>query len=140
MGIEECKLVELPVVEDPQGSLAFAEAGTHVPFPIARAFYVYDVPAGAVRGGHAHLTLEQAVFCVAGRLEATVDDGARRRTFSLEDPRIGLYLPPMVWHDLGGFAAGTVYLVLTSAPFDESDYVRDHDEYLAALRAAMAGP
>lgn len=136
MGIEECKPIELPVVEDPQGNLAFAEAGTHVPFPIARAFYVYDVPAGAARGGHAHLTLEQAVFCVAGRLEATVDDGTRRRTFALEDPRVGIYLPPMVWHDLGGFSADTVYLAFTSAPYEESDYIRDHDEYLAALRAA----
>lgn len=136
MEVEECKLVELPVVEDPQGNLAFAEGGTHIPFSIARVFYVYDVPGEAVRGGHAHLSLEQVVFCVAGRLEVMVDDGAQRRTFALEDPRTGLYLPPMVWHDLGGFSPGTVYLVLTSADFEEDDYIRDHDEFLTALRAA----
>ncbi|HWT91343.1 MAG TPA: FdtA/QdtA family cupin domain-containing protein, partial [Solirubrobacterales bacterium] len=69
-------------------------------------------------------------------LELVVDDGERRRTVVLEDPRTGLYLPPMVWHDIGGFSPGTVYLVLASAEFDEADYIRDHDEYLAAVRAA----
>jgi len=136
MRVDDCHPIELPVVADPQGNLAFAEAERHVPFPIARAFYVYDVPVGAARGGHAHLALEQAVFCLAGRLELVVDDGERRRTVVLEDPRTGLYLPPMVWHDIGGFSPGTVYLVLASAEFDEADYIRDHDEYLAAVRAA----
>ncbi|HWM55253.1 MAG TPA: FdtA/QdtA family cupin domain-containing protein [Solirubrobacterales bacterium] len=139
MGLEECKPIELPVVEDPQGSLAFAEAERHVPFSVARVFFVYDVPGGANRGGHSHLTLEQAVFCLAGRFEAVVDDGSQRRTFVLEDPHVGLYLPPMVWHDLVGFAPGTAYLALASAPYDESDYIRDHDEFLSALHAAKAG-
>jgi dTDP-4-dehydrorhamnose 3,5-epimerase-like enzyme len=138
VGIEECKRVELPIVEDSQGNLAVAEGESHVPFPIARAFYVYDVPAGAVRGGHAHVSLEQVVFCVAGRFDVVVRDGTRRRTFAIEDPRVGLYLPPMVWHDLGGFSPGTVYLVLTSAPFDRDDYIRDYDEYLTATRMAEA--
>lgn len=139
MGIEECKLIELPVVTDPQGDLAFAEGETHVPFPIARVFYVYGVPGDAVRGGHAHLALQQVVFCLAGRLEIEVDDGARRRTHVLDDPRVGIYLPPMVWHDIGGFAPGTVYLALTSEDFDEADYIRDYDAYLDAVRAARAG-
>ena len=137
MGIDECKPIELPVVEDPQGDLAFAEEESHVPFPIARAFHVYGIPVGAARGGHAHLTLEQAVFCLAGRLEIVVDDGERRRAHVLDDPRRGLYLPPMVWHDIGGFAPGTVYLVLASALFDEADYVRDYEEFLR-VRAATA--
>lgn len=137
MGIEECKSIELPVVEDPQGDLAFAEEESHVPFPIARAFYVYGVPVGAKRGGHAHRALEQALFCLAGRLEIVVDDGERRRPHVLDDPRRGLYLPPMVWHDIGEFSPGTVYLVLASAPFDEGDYVRDYGEF-RRLRAAAA--
>lgn len=138
MGIEECKLVQLPLVEDPQGNLAFAEQGGEIPFPIARVFYVYDIPDEAVRGGHAHLTLEQVLFCVAGRLDVAVRDGVRRRTFRIEHPRTGLYLPPMVWHDIGGFATGTVYLVLTSKHFDEDDYIRDYDEYLATTAVAEA--
>ncbi len=136
MGVEKCRPIELPVVADPQGNLAFAEAGSHLPFPIARAFYVYEIPVGAARGGHAHLRLEQAIFCLAGSLEMTVDDGAQRRTHVLDDPRTGLYLPPMVWHDIGGFSPGTVYLVFASAPFTESDYIRDYGELMRAVGAA----
>ncbi len=135
MGIERCETIELPVVADPQGSLAFAEAKEHVPFPIARTFHVYDVPGGAARGGHSHRALEQVLFCVVGRLEIVVDDGERRQSFVLDDPSRGLYLPPLVWHDIGGFAPGTVYLVLASLPFEEADYIRDREEFLAAVRA-----
>lgn len=140
MEIDGCKRIELPVVADPQGNLAFAEAETHVPFPIARVFYVYGIPVGSVRGGHAHLELEQAVFCLAGRLEMTIDDGERRLTQVLDDPRAGLYLPPMVWHDIGGFNPGTVYAVFASAGFDEADYIRDYDEYLGAVRGSPSRP
>jgi dTDP-4-dehydrorhamnose 3,5-epimerase-like enzyme len=136
VGIEQCKPVELPAIEDLDGSLAFAEGGRHVPFPIARTFHVYDVPEGVVRGVHAHRTLEQAVFCVAGSMDITVDDGTESRTIVLDSPRTGLYLPPMVWHRLDGFSPGAVYVVLTSAQFDESDYIRDYDEYLAATGSA----
>jgi dTDP-4-dehydrorhamnose 3,5-epimerase-like enzyme len=137
VGVEECKPIELPAVADPQGDLAFAEGENHVPFPIARVFYVYDVPAQAARGGHAHRALEQVVFCLAGRMEMVIDDGERRITVVLDDPRRGVYLPVMVWHDIGGFAEGTVYLALTSAPFEEADYIRDRDEFLRAVQAAV---
>jgi len=136
VGIDDCKLVELPVVRDPHGDLAFAEGGRHVPFDIERVFYVYDVPSEAVRGGHAHRSLEQVVFCVSGGFEVVVYDGTDRRSHRLEDHRVGLYLPPMVWHDMVGFAAGTAYVVLTSAPYDEADYIRDRDEYLATVQPA----
>jgi dTDP-4-dehydrorhamnose 3,5-epimerase-like enzyme len=134
MRIGDCRRIELPVVSDPQGDLAFAEGESHVPFPIARVFYVYDVPAEAARGGHAHRALEQAVFCLAGRMDLVVDDGRERRSVVLDNPRRGLYLPPMVWHDIGGFSSGTVYLALASAAFDEGDYIRDHGEFLRATR------
>ena len=137
MPVDDCRAIELPVVADPRGDLAFAEGENHVPFPIARVFYVSGVPAGAARGGHAHRVLEQAVFCVAGRMEIVVDDGERRREFVLEDPRRGVYLPPMVWHDIGGFSPGTDYLVLASAEFDESDYIRDRGEFLRTARTAV---
>lgn len=120
------------MIEDAFGNLAFVEAETHVPFEIARVFFVYAVPGDAVRGGHAHRELEQALFCVSGELEIVVSDGRGRRRVRLDDPRRGIYLPPMVWHDLRRFAPGTVYLVLTSAPFSEDDYIRDYGDYLAA--------
>jgi uncharacterized RmlC-like cupin family protein len=135
MGIDSCRLVHLPVVADPQGNLAFAEAEEHVPFAVARVYYVYDIPVSARRGGHAHSELEQVVFCLAGAMEMVVDDGRDRRTFRLEDPHEGLYLPPMVWQDIGGFAEQTVYMVLASARYDESEYIRDYDAYVAAMRA-----
>jgi dTDP-4-dehydrorhamnose 3,5-epimerase-like enzyme len=140
MGIEDCKPIELPVVEDRQGDLAFAEGEVHVPFPIARVFYVYDVPAEAARGGHAHIALRQAVFCLSGRLEMLLDDGEQQRSVVLDKPRQGIYLPPMVWHDIGGFADGTVYLAFASAKFNEGDYIRDYEEYRRAAQTAGRAP
>lgn len=138
MQIGKCKRIELPVAADDSGALAFAEGGRHVPFPIARTYFVYDLEQDAVRGVHAHRDLEQVVFCVSGRLELELDDGFERRTVVLEDPRSGLLLPPLVWHRLSGFAPGTVYLVLSSGAFDESDYIRDYDEFLATVGVAAA--
>jgi len=138
MGLERCRLIELPVVGNPQGNLVFGEGDSHVPFPIARVFYVYGIPVGAARGGHAHFELEEAVFCLAGSLEIAVDDGVGRHTYRLDDPRVGLYVPPMVWHDIGAFSEGTVYMGLTSTEFDEGDYIRDYEEYKTAARAVRS--
>lgn len=137
MGVERCKLIELPVVANPQGNLVFAEAEEHVPFPVARVFCVYDIPVGAARGGHAHYRLEEVVFCLAGSLEMVVDDGVSRHTYRLEDPRMGLYVPPMVWHDIGAFAENTVYMGLISTMYEEDDYIRDYDQYLETARAVI---
>lgn len=136
MGAQECKLVELPVVEDPQGDLAFAEERRHVPFPIARVYHVYRVPSGATRGGHAHRAVEQMVVPLAGSFEVVVDDGSRRRAFALDRPQVGLYLPPLVWHDLRGFSAGSAYFVLASTHYDEADYIRDYEEFRAATQGS----
>lgn len=132
MGTQDCRLIELPVVEDPLGNLAFAESGRHIPFPIARTFHVFDVPAGARRGGHAHRALEQVVICLSGRLDVAIKDGSTESTFSLTDPRAGLYLPPMVWHDLTCVGENTIYFALASIHFDEADYFRDYGDFLAA--------
>lgn len=130
MGIEDCKLVELPSVEDPQGNLVFGEGERHVPFPIARVYHVYGIPAGSRRGGHAHRHIEQLVICLSGAFEIGVDDGSRRASFAMEDPRFGLYLPPLVWHELTGFTAASSYYVVSSGVYDEAEYVRDREEFL----------
>jgi uncharacterized RmlC-like cupin family protein len=132
MGIDECRLVELPLVEDPQGNLAFAEGEREVPFSIARVYHVYGVPSAARRGGHAHRSIEQMVICLSGGFEVSVDDGSRRGVFAIGDPQFGLYLPPMVWHELRGFAADSAYYVASSGRYDEAEYIRDYDEFLAA--------
>ncbi len=129
MGVDQCRLIELPGIEDPQGNLAFAEGGRHVPFQIARAYHVYGVPAGAKRGGHAHREIEQLVVCLRGEFEVAVDDGSSRSSFAVGDPRFALYLPPMVWHDLTGFAADSAYYVLSSGLYDEAEYVRGYEEF-----------
>lgn len=134
VGVDECKLVELPSVEDPQGNLVFGEGGRHVPFAIARGYHVYGVPADARRGGHAHRRIEQLVICLHGGFEVAVDDGSRHRAFAMGDPRFALFLPPMVWHDLTDFVADTAYYVLSSGRYDETEYVRDYEEFQRLVR------
>jgi hypothetical protein len=136
---DECKLVELPTVEHSQGNLVFAEGERHVPFPIARAYHVFDVPEGARRGGHAHRRIEQLVVCLHGGFEVSVDYGSRRAAFALGDPRVGLYLPPMAWHDLTGFAGGSAYYVISSGAYDEAEYIRDYEEFRRLARDAAPG-
>lgn len=135
MTIDECQLLELPVVHRPEGNLTFVEENRHVPFSIARVYYLYDVPEGAVRGGHAHRGLEQALVPIGGSFDVVVDDGKSRRRITLDDPRRGLYLPRMIWRELENFSAGSFCLVFASAYYDEGDYYRDYEEFRAALSA-----
>jgi len=138
LSVDDCKLVELPVVHNPQGNLTFIEGSQHVPFEIARVYYLYDVPGGATRGGHAHRQLEQLIVATSGSLEIVLDDGHRRRGVSLNRSYVGLYLPPMTWRELVDFSSGSVCMVLASAHYDEADYIRDYDEFKATV-AADAG-
>jgi dTDP-4-dehydrorhamnose 3,5-epimerase-like enzyme len=129
LSVDDCKLLELPVVHNPQGNLTFIEGSKHVPFDIARVYYLYDVPGGATRGGHAHRQLEQLVIAISGSLEIVLDDGTRRRGVRLNRSYVGLYLPPMTWRELVDFSSGSVCMVLASADYDESDYIRDYNEF-----------
>lgn len=135
MGIENCKLVELPVIHDPQGNLTFIEQGRHVPFDIARVYHTYDVPAGATRGGHAHRSCEELVIAMSGSFELIVDDGERRESFKLDRPHVGLYLPPMMWRELIDFSSNAVCMVVASDYFEEEDYIRDYAAFQSAVGA-----
>ena len=128
-------MISLPRVEDARGNLTFVEGGQHVDFEIARVYYLHDVPGGAERGGHAHRTLRQLIIAASGSFDVVLDDGAERRTVHLNRSSSGLYLAPMVWRELENFSGGSVCLVLASAHFDESDYIRDYD----AFREATTG-
>lgn len=130
--VRDCVLIEFPTVPDPRGSLTFLEGTRHIPFEIKRVFYLYDVPAGGSRGDHAHRTLEQALICLAGSIGVDLDDGFEHRVVHLNRPGMGLYIPAMIWDTETRFAPGTVCLVLASEYYDESDYVRDYDEFRAA--------
>jgi dTDP-4-dehydrorhamnose 3,5-epimerase-like enzyme len=136
VSVDDCKLTELPVIHAPEGNLTFIEEQQHVPFPIARVYYLYDVPGGATRGGHGHRALEQLIVAMSGSFDVVLDDGSERRTVSLNRSYIGLYMPPMIWRELVNFSSGSVCMVLASAPYDEADYFRDYDEFVTAATAA----
>lgn len=119
----------IPTIRDARGNLSFLEGGIHVPFDIARVYYLHDVPFGAERGGHAHRELQQAIIALAGRFICRVFDGATWEEHELIDPTRALLVPRMTWRELHGFSSGAVCLVLASRPYEESDYIRDFDEF-----------
>jgi hypothetical protein len=126
--------LEMPVVADPRGKLCFVESERHVPFPIARVYYLYDVPAGATRAGHAHLGLHQLLLPLSGSFDVRLHDGQVEEVVTLNRPNIGLHIGPMTWREIENFSSGSVCLVLASTPYDESDYIRSFDDFLAQAR------
>ena len=110
--------------------MTFIESGSHVDFSIERVYYLYDVPGGAERGGHAHRTLYQLLVALTGCFDVELDDGIQHSVVHLNRANTGLYLTPMVWREIKNFSGGSVCLVLASSHFDESDYIRDHAQFL----------
>jgi len=131
-----CRIVDLPRIGDPRGNLTFVEASQTIPFAIERVYYLYDVPGGESRGGHAHRKLEQLVIAASGSFEVLVDDGSTTERFFLNRSYYGLYIPRMVWREIDEFSSGSVCLVVASKHYDEADYYREHDTFLADARAA----
>jgi len=135
---ESVRLIDLPLIHDPRGDLTFIEGNRHVPFSIARVYYLYNVPVDAERGGHAHRLLEQVIFALSGSFRVTVDDGGQRASYWLRNPRQGLYLGQMIWREMDAFSQGAVCMVLASRPYEESDYFRNYGEFLQAVRQTTA--
>ena len=129
--LENCKIVDLPKIADPRGNLTFIEGGGHVPFQIQRVYYLYDVPGGADRGGHAHKDLSQLIVAMAGSFDVVIDDGIAKKRYHLNRSYYGLYICPMIWRELDNFSSGSVCMVLASNRYDEADYYRDYDLYRA---------
>jgi len=136
MRLANCRIVDLPKIEDSRGNLTFVEGGSHIPFDIQRVYYLYDVPGGAERGGHGHKELEQLIIAMAGSFDVVLDDGAERKRFHLNRSYYGLYVCPMIWRELDNFSSGSVCMVLASNRYDESDYYRDYQQYLHALQGS----
>jgi dTDP-4-dehydrorhamnose 3,5-epimerase-like enzyme len=131
--IHDCSIINLPKIgEDLRGSLSFVEAGQHVPFSLHRAYYLYDVPGGAERGGHAHKDLQQLIVAMSGSFEVALDDGHQKKTVTLNRPYYGLYVPTMIWRELLNFSSGSVLFVLASNHFAESDYYREYKDFVLA--------
>lgn len=126
------KEITLPQIHDPRGDLTFVEGGNHLPFDIARVYYLYNVPVDAERGGHAHKELEQVIFALSGSFRLKTDDGSTKSDFWLRDPRKGLYISRLVWREMDSFSQGAVCMVLASRPYEEDDYYRDYNDFLKA--------
>lgn len=133
MSVKQCRLVDLPKIDDPRGNLCFVEGGQHMPFDIRRVYYLYDVPLDAERGAHGHRDLQQLIIPISGSVEVEVDDGVERTVFELDDPARALFVCPMIWRDLRRFSPGAVVLVLASLRYDENDYFRDYRTFQEAV-------
>jgi len=135
MNIKNCRLIDLPKITDPRGNLTFIEQGNHIPFDIQRVYYLYDVPGGSERGGHAHKELSQLIIAMSGSFDVLLDDGNGKKRFHLNRSYYGLYVCPMIWRELDNFSSGSVCMVLASNLYDELDYYRDYQEYFTAVKA-----
>jgi dTDP-4-dehydrorhamnose 3,5-epimerase-like enzyme len=134
MSPQQCRLIDLPRINDPRGNLTFIENDRHIPFEIKRVYYLYDVPGGSLRAGHAHKTLHQFLIAMSGSFDVTVDDGRHKMKFHLNRSYYGLYIPPMIWREIDNFSSGSVCLALASDFFDEADYYRQYPEFKKAVQ------
>jgi len=135
MSIKNCFIIEVPRINDPRGNLSFIEENNHIPFSIKRVYYLYDVPGGASRAGHAHKKLQQLIISMSGSFDVILKDGFAEKKYQLNRSYKGLYIPPMVWREIENFSSGGVCMVLASEFFDESDYFRDYRGFIKAVRS-----
>jgi len=134
MNLKNCKLVDLSKITDPEGNLTPIEGGRHVPFEIKRVFYLYDVPGGATRAGHALKTCQQFIIAMSGSFDVMLDDGTDTKRYHLNRSYTGLYVPALIWRELENFSSGSVCTVLASEVYDEKGYYRDYEEFRNAVR------
>jgi dTDP-4-dehydrorhamnose 3,5-epimerase-like enzyme len=134
MSLIDCKIIDLPKISDPRGNLTFVESGHHIPFDIKRVYYLYDVPGGAERGAHGHKELQQLIIAMSGSFDVILDDGHETKCYHMNRSHYGLYVAPMMWRDITNVSSGAVCMVLASAFYDESDYFRNYNEFLGAIK------
>lgn len=133
MPLKDCRIIDLPIISNPKGNLTFIEGNNHIPFDIKRVYYLYDIPGGAERGGHAHKALHQLVIAMSGSFDIVLDDGREKKRIHLNRSYYGLYICPMIWRELDNFSSGSVCMVLASDKYDEQDYYREYDGFRKAL-------
>lgn len=133
MALQDCRVIEFPKIHDPRGNLSFIEGNRHIPFDIKRVYYLYDVPGGETRGGHAHKNLQQVLVAMSGSFDIILDDGYEKKTYTLNRSYYGLYISNMVWRELVNFSSGAVCTVLASTYYDENEYFRNYKDFLAAV-------
>ncbi len=122
-------IIELPKVKDPRGNLTFIESGINIPFVVKRNYWIYDVPSGMWRDGHAFKEQEELLIALSGSFDVVVNDGQKEHTFHLARPQIGLYIPKLTWRHINNFSTNSVALVLTSTYYNQDDYIEDFEVY-----------
>lgn len=134
MNLSECKIIGLPRIFNNKGNLTFIEENRHIPFEIKRVYYVYDIPGGEIRGGHAHILLQQFIIAVSGSFDVILSDGVEKKRYHLNRSYYGLYVPNMIWRELDNFSTGCVCLVIASHYYDEKDYIREYETFMQILK------
>jgi oxalate decarboxylase/phosphoglucose isomerase-like protein (cupin superfamily) len=137
MSLTDCRLIPLRKIADQRGNLTSVEAESDIPFAIKRIYYLYDIPGGSSRAGHAHYNLHQLFIAMSGSFDITLRDGTSEQRYHLNRSYNGLYVPPMIWRDIDNFSSGSVCLVLASEHYDEADYMRAYPDFVAAVAKAQ---
>ena len=127
----DCHVVDISKVHNKSGNITVVENGSNIPFDVKRVYYLYDVPGGEARGGHAHYELEQYIIAASGSFDVTLDDGNDKKTINLNRPNIAIHIVPGLWRELNNFSSGSICMVLASHFFNENDYIRDYNKFLA---------
>lgn len=128
--IDQVKIIDLPKMEDPRGNLTFIEEDNQIPFKIERVYWIYDVPGGQIRGGHAFKVQKEIVIALSGSFDVVIDSGSDKRTYSLNRSYYGLFIPAGLWRQMKNFSTNSLAMVITSTKFSEIDYIRNYDEFL----------
>ncbi|GBU08442.1 dTDP-6-deoxy-3,4-keto-hexulose isomerase [Bacteroidales bacterium] len=128
--IFNCSVLDLPKIHNRAGNITALNGMLDFPFELKRVYYLYDIPGGESRGGHAHRNLQQVIVAVSGSFDVSIDDGINRKTVSLNRPNYGLHVIPGIWRELSNFSSGAICLVLASLVYDEKDYIRDYKEFI----------
>ena len=132
--MDQVKIIDLPKKKDPRGNLTFIEEDNHIPFKIERVYWIYDVPGGQIRGGHAFKLQQEIVIALSGSFNVVIDSGSEKRTYSLNRSYYGLYIPAGLWRQMENFSTNSLAMVISSTPFSELDYIRDYDEFLKRVK------
>lgn len=130
MTLEQVKIISLPKIPDARGNLSFFENEKHIPFTIARAYWIYDVPGGESRGSHAYKTLQEFIIALSGSFDVVLHDGEHEKTYTLNRSYTGLYVPRMIWKRLENFSTNSLALIVADQPYNEAEYIRDYQQFL----------
>ena len=132
--IDQVKIIDLPKYEDPRGNLTFFEEDNHIPFKIERVYWIYDVPGGQIRGGHAFKEQKEFIIALSGSFDVVVDSGSEKKVFSLNRSYYGLYIPAGLWRQMENFSTNSLAMVVSSTTFSELDYLRDYNVFLKSVK------